>query len=114
MAFACSGDEVILALVSLVRAVDPRLLRQGPEGISVDLGPLERKASLSADERLLVMLQGVLDGAADARVYALELGAAEAQRLAETLAALEKVQPWGADVMEMSRGLRRRMEEVGK
>jgi hypothetical protein len=104
------SDELILALISLIRATDPRLLRQGPEGFTVDFEQLERKAAPSPDDRLLLKLHTALDTAREQTLYSLELTAAESNRLAGTLASLEQLQPWPQDVLEMSRSLRARLE----
>ncbi len=100
-----TGDELILTLVSLIRATDPRLLRQGPDGLQVDFASFERKTKLSEDERLLLRLRGALEAAATSGTHALELSGMEGQRLAQTLDRLEKLQKWEPDVVAMSQGL---------
>ncbi len=107
-----SGDELILALVSLIRAINPAMLRQGPEGFTVDFQPIENKQELSADEQLLLRLRAALESTVTASAPGLELGVAEGQRLADTLARLESLQPWPPDVLEMSRKLRERLSAV--
>ena len=119
-----SSDELILALVSMVRAIDPGMLRQGAEGFEVDFEALDAKKEFSPDENLLLKLRAALEGSADpapsptqaspgeaepgkgAATHALELAAAEARRLVETLERLESLQPWPADVLAMGRNLR--------
>lgn len=96
-------------MVSLIRAIDPRLLRQGPEGVTVDFESLEAKADRTADERLLLKLRGALDTREETILYALEMTGAEGRRLAERLSGLEKLQPWADDVLAMSRSLRARL-----
>jgi len=105
-----TGDELILALISLLRATDPRLLRQGPEGFSIDLEPLEKKTAPTADERLLLRLHAALAAPTAENCYALELSATESSRLAETLASLEQLHEWAPDVLAMSRNLREKLE----
>jgi len=107
-----SGDELILALVSLIRGVNPAMLRQGPEGFTVDFQPIENKQELSADEQLLLRLRAALESTVTASAPSLELSVAEARRLADTLARLESLQPWPPDVLEMSRKLRERLSAV--
>ena len=123
-------DELILALVSVVRAIDPSMLRQGAEGFEVDFQALEAKKEFSPDENLLLKLRAALEGSAGpapspsqasqsevgpgegAATHALDLAAAEARRLGETLERLESLQPWPADVLAMSRNLRGRLATV--
>ena len=120
-------DELILALVSMVRAIDPGMLRQGAEGFEVDFQALEAKKEFSPDENLLLKLRAALEGPpgpvptpsqASPReaepgkgpaTHALDLVAADARRLGETLERLESLQPWPADVLAMSRNLRARL-----
>ena len=123
-------DELILALVSMVRAIDPSMLRQGAEGFEVDFQALEAKKELSPDETLLLKLRAALEGSVGcapspsqaspreaepgkgAATHALDLAAAEACRMGETLERLESLQPWPADVLAMSRNLRVRLAIV--
>ena len=120
-------DELILALVSMVRAIDPGMLRQGAEGFEVDFPALEAKKEFSPDENLLLKLRAALEGsvspapspsqASQSEVgpgegeatHALDLVAGEAHRLGETLERLESLQPWPADALAMSRNLRARL-----
>lgn len=108
-----STDELILTLVGLIRATDPRLLRNGPSGIQVDFASIERKSTLSEDERLLLRLRNALEttaqeeGSDDQRMV--ELSYADGRRLAETLEHLEKLQKWEPDVIAMSESLRARL-----
>ena len=107
-----NNDELILALISVVRAIDPRMLQQGADGFTVDLGPLEKKPSLSGDEELLVKLRAAF-GSADAEGnYQVELSPAESSRLASTLEVLEKLQPWPEDVLALCQGVRTRLTGV--
>ncbi len=104
-----NGDELILALVSLIRATNPAMLRQGPDGFTVDFEGFENKQPLSADDLLLLKFRAALEGGAEATAYDLELAAAEGLRLAESLERLESLQQWSPDVLEMSRRLRLRL-----
>jgi hypothetical protein len=104
-----TGDELILTLVSLIRATDPRLLRQGPQGLQVDFASFEGKPGLTEDERLLLHLRSALEAAAGDGTHALELSWAEGQRLAQTLDGLEKLQKWEPDVIVMSQRLKSRL-----
>jgi hypothetical protein len=123
-----TGDELVLALISLVRATHPRMLRPEADGFSVDFEPLSTMKQLGPDERLMLKMRTVLEpppaglpagGAPKAETaqatttegqpLSLDLAPAEAHRLAQTLARLEGLQRWPADVLEMSRALRARL-----
>ena len=104
-----SGDELILALVSLIRAATPAMLRQGPDGFTVDFEPVEKKPVLSADEKLMLKFREVLEGPASESASGVELDSAESRRLVVALERLESLQAWPADVLEMSRNLRARL-----
>lgn len=123
-----TGDELVLALISLVRATHPRMLRPEADGFSVDFEPLSTMKQLGPDERLMLKMRTVLEppssdllaGAAfaneapepapdEGQPLSLDLAPAEAQRLAQTLARLESMQRWPADVLQMSRALRARL-----
>ena len=104
-----NNDELILTLVSLIRAVDPKLLRHDGDGFTLDFGSLERKEDPSSDERLLLRLRGALDSTNVQNTYGLELSGAERQRLAETLERLDRLQTWPQDVLAMSTGLQTRL-----
>jgi hypothetical protein len=106
-------DELILTLISLIRAVDPRMLQQGPEGFSVDFERIDTKKSpLTGDEALMLKLRAVLERAENAGPLPLELEVAEGKRLAGTLERLEGLQTWPADVLAMSARIRARLGEV--
>jgi hypothetical protein len=104
-----TNDELILTLVSLIRATDPALLRHGPDGIQVDFATIERKDNPSEDERLLLRLRGALDTASEQDSYGLELSLPDRQRLAEVLAKLNSLQKWPEDVSTMNSGLQERL-----
>jgi hypothetical protein len=104
-----SGDELILALVSLIRATNPSMLRQGLDGFTVDFDPLERKQALSPEEESLLKFRAALEGPATVSSYSVELTPAEARQVALSLEQVEFLQPWPADVLQMSRQLRARL-----
>lgn len=56
-----TGDELVLALISLVRAAHPRMLRQEADGFSVDFEALSKMKTLGPDERLLLKMRTVLE-----------------------------------------------------
>jgi hypothetical protein len=107
-----SGDELILALVSMVRAIDPRMLQRGAEGFEVDFQTLDAKSEFSADERLLLKLRAALEAPATPGYYGVELEVGEGRRLGQTLEQLELLQPWPPDVLELSSSLRTRLTSV--
>lgn len=109
-----TSDEMILALVSLIRATNPSMLQQGPEGFTVDFEALDRKAVLTADERLMMKLRVALETTGAPPFPPLNLETAEAARLAETLQLLESLQSWPADVREMSDTLRARLTAAAR
>jgi hypothetical protein len=102
-------DELILTLVGLIRAVDPTLLRQGPDGFQIDFHSIERREHPNEDERLLLKLRTALEGAGDAGQYGLQLSWAEGRRLTDALEKLERLQQWAPDVTAMSRSLKARL-----
>ena len=104
-----TNDELILVLISLVRATHPRMLRQEGDGFSVDFEPLSKKTKLTADERLLLRMRAAMETRGEPSALVLELEEKEGPRLAATLAQLEALQQWPADVLEMSRSLRARL-----
>jgi hypothetical protein len=57
LAVQFTGDEIVLAIIALVRAIDPRMLKSDADGFTVDFTPLEGKKDLSSDEHLLVKLR---------------------------------------------------------
>jgi hypothetical protein len=111
MRFEFTGDELILTLVSLIRAVNPAMLQQGPEGFMVDFGSLDRKGDLNGDERLLLKLRAALETETP-DLHAVDLAKEEGRRLAATLVELTALQNWAPDVQEMSRSLCARLAAV--
>ena len=104
-----TNDEAILALVSIVRVVNPRMLESGPGGFTVNLSPLEKKTQLSSDEQLLLKLYAALAGESSEGEYEVELLREETQRLVETLVRLEQMQDWPPDVLSLCSGMRQRL-----
>jgi hypothetical protein len=108
-----TGDEVILALVSLVRATRPGMLRQEADGFTVDFEAIARSKEPGKADRLLLKMGAAMqnDRSADsaAKPISLELDASEARQIAEALEKLETLQAWPKDVMEMSRAMRMRL-----
>jgi hypothetical protein len=104
-----TNDELILVLISLVRATHPRMLRQDGDGFSVDFEVLTKKKKLTADERLLLRMRAAMETPGGPDALVLELEEKEGPRLAATLAQLETLQKWPDDVLEMSRSLRARL-----
>lgn len=107
-----AGDELVLALVSLVRQVDPTLLRQGADGFTVDFAGLDAKLELSDDEILLMKLRAALDTPVEKPAYSIPLSATEATRLSEAVTRVETLREWPADLVRMSRALRARLDAL--
>jgi hypothetical protein len=100
-----TGDEAVLAIIALVRAIDPKMLKMDGDGFTVDFTQLAAKNELSDDEQLLIKLRVGTEETSDS----LELTDAEAQRLASRLERLELSGTWPEDVVTMSRSLRSRL-----
>jgi len=110
-----SSDELILALVSLVRATRPNMLRQEADGFSVDFEAIARSKTPGKADNLLLKMGAVMNSETPypaenpSRSISLDLDAGEARQIADALATLEKLKAWPEDVMEMSRALRARL-----
>ncbi len=102
----CSGDELVLAMLSLIQMANPRLLRSSPEGFSVDLGPLQGKPALTAEEELIVRLHDWFAAAEEGRKIAVELSQADIGRVTVALEVLELRGKLPPDVVALSRSLR--------
>ena len=100
---------MVLLLVSLVRAVDPRMLQQGAEGFSVDFQRLDGKKELSEEEQLLMKLRVAMERAGEDGQASVKLEDGDGRRLAGALGRIETMGAWAAEVLEMSRGLRTRL-----
>ena len=102
-------DELILVMISLVRATHPTMLRQEADGFTVDFELLDRKKVLDADERLLFKVRATLDSPVEEPSRTLHLDDDESRRLLTALAQLQRLQAWPADVLEMCRAIRARL-----
>ncbi len=102
-------DELILVMVSLVRATHPSMLRQESDGFTVDFQVLDSKKVLDEDERLLFKVRAVLDSPVDQPSLVLKLDTGESQRIAAALTQLQRLQAWPADVVAMCKDLRARL-----
>jgi len=106
-----SHEEMVLLLVGAVRAVDPRMLEQGPDGFSVNFQALDAKAVLTEDEKLLMKLRVAMASAGEDGKASVNLADGEGERLASALQRIEGMGAWSANVLEMSCGLRKRLME---
>lgn len=61
-----SNDELFLALVSLVRATRPAMLRQDADGFSIDFEAIAAAKSARDSDRLLLKLGAAMQGPAPA------------------------------------------------
>ena len=119
-----TSDELFLALIGLVRATRPAMLRQEADGFSVDFEAIANSKTPGPADRLLLkigaLMQKPTEGAsensneapADGSSRSLELDAAEARQIADALAKLERLQAWPRDVMDLGRALRARLASV--
>ena len=115
-----TGDELILVLISLVRATRPSMLRQEADGFTVDFEAIARIKTPSAADRLLLKIGALMESPSDnsqkdsagSSLRSLELDPAEARQIADALAKLELLQAWPKDVVEMSRALRARLADA--
>ena len=105
MKIELTSDELILAIIGIVRAVNPKMLVADGEGFTLDFTSLIGKEALSSDEQLLVKLRA----AAESESGSLDHSAEEAARVASILERLETLQQWPADVVMMSRAVRARL-----
>ena len=108
MKFELTSDELILAIIGFVRAVNPKMLVTDGDGFTLDFTPLVGKEVLSSDEQILVKLRA----AAEAGSGSMDLDPAEARRIDATLERLETLQQWPADVLTMSRAIRARLVAI--
>jgi hypothetical protein len=105
MIIELTSDELLLAMIGLVRAINPAMLVAEGDGFTFDFTPLVEKKALSADEQLLAKLRA----AAQSRDGSLNVAEDEARRLATALERLERMKDWPADVVDMSRALRSKL-----
>jgi hypothetical protein len=115
-----TSDELILALVSLVRATRPAMLRQEADGFSVDFEAIASNKTPGNADRLLLKMGAVMGSSTPypaenpRKSVSLDLDAAEARQIADALAKLELLQAWPQDVVDMSRALRARLASAGR
>jgi hypothetical protein len=102
-------DELILVMISLVRATHPSMLRQEADGFTVDFARLDKKKMLSDDERLLFKIRVLLDSPSEEPSRTTAVDDQESLRLIEALAQLQRLRAWPADVVDMCRSLRARL-----
>jgi hypothetical protein len=116
-----TGDELILVLISLVRATRPGMLRQEADGFTVDFEAIARSKTPGAADRLLLKIGALMENPAEdsqkdspgSSSRSLELDPEEARQISDALAMLELLQAWPKDVVEMSRALRARLASTG-
>jgi hypothetical protein len=103
-----TGDELVLAIIAIVRAVNPAMLK--PEGgdFTVDFTPLMGKTSFTNGEKLLIKLRT----ASESGNLSVDLDLPEARSLTAALQKLELVQVWPIDVLNMSLGVRAKLSAV--
>ena len=106
----CSGDEIVLALLSIIQITNPAMLRAGSDGFAVDLTSLEKKPQLSPDELLLVRLHEAFATGGDAGPYPIELSPAEATRLCTALEILARARQWPPDMERLNDNLCSRLQ----
>ncbi len=108
MIFEINSDEMVLVIIGVVRRVNPTMLKNEPDGVSVDFTPLAGKKNLSTDEQLLMKLRT----ASESGATQIELAEPEARALGIALERLESLQAWPPDVLTMSRGIRARLAAI--
>ncbi len=112
MEYSVNSQELILLLISLIRATYPAMLKEQAEGFTVDFDTLEAKAdSLTDDDRLLLKFRDALGADPEGDSYQLALTAEETARLVTTLTQLESLHAWAPEVLEMSKSLRQRLAQ---
>ncbi|MCL6565225.1 MAG: hypothetical protein K6U09_02270 [Acidobacteriia bacterium] len=111
--FEFTVDELVLALVSLIRVVDPTLLQHGPDGVTLELEPLMRKPNLTPAELLLLKLRSAFDEDSPQSSCTVTLSVEEAQQLEASLAQIEALHNWPPDVRRLSAALRARLMASG-
>ena len=88
------------------------MLRPDGDGFTVDFESLDKRKTIGDDERLLLKMRSVLQEPPEGTPLVIDFSASEGQRLAGTLETLERLQPWSADVLQMSRDLRKRLGAI--
>jgi len=105
MRLESTGDELFLALVSMIQVTRPSLLKPAGDGFDVDVSPLLSQKELSDDERLVLRLYGALAQAAPEAAAQLDLTEAECARLGRALALVERSRAWPEDARSLCRAL---------
>src|SRR5271169_669909 len=100
-----NGDEMLLALVSMIQVTRPALLRPAGDGFDVDVAPLLAQKELNEDELLVLRLYGIFSAASEDASFPLDLSAIERERLSRALAVVESSRTWPADAVALSRSL---------
>jgi hypothetical protein len=109
MRLELNGDEMFLALVSMIQITRPALLRPSEGGFDVDVEPLLSQKDLNDDEQLVLKLYGVLSGGAEKPMLAFDLNPAESARLDRALALVESSRSWPDDAVALTHRLRARL-----
>jgi hypothetical protein len=109
MRIDCTGDELLLALVSMIQVTRPALLKPAGDGFDVDIAPLMESTTLNDGERLVLRLYALFSGGQEKASFSLELNAAEAQRISDALGRVEAARAWPGDALVLCRGLRQRL-----
>jgi hypothetical protein len=104
-----TADELVLVMISLVRATHPSMLRQDGDGFTVDFEILDKKKTLDEDERLLFKVRALMDSSSEEPSRTISLDDDESRRMLSALANLQRLQAWPADVLDMCRSLRARL-----
>jgi hypothetical protein len=103
-----TGDELVLAIIAIVRVVNPTMLKPEDGDFTVDFTPLMGKREFTSGEKLLIKLRT----ASESGSSSLDLDRNEARSLAAALQRLELVQVWPIDVLNVSLGLRARLATI--
>lgn len=108
MIIQVTGDELVLAIIAIVRVVNPTMLKPEDGDFTVDFTPLMGKTEFTSGEKLLIKLRT----ASESGSSSLDLDRNEARSLAAALQRLELVQVWPIDVLNVSLGLRARLATI--
>ena len=110
MRLEASGDELFLALVSMIQVTRPSLLNPAGDGFDLDMAPLLAAKELNEDERLVLRLyEEISKGEGDPEL-SLDLTGAECARLGRALGLVESARAWPEDAVKLCRALRARLE----
>jgi hypothetical protein len=109
MRLELNGDEMFLALVSMIQITRPALLKPAEGGFDVDVEPLLAQKDLNDDELLVLRLYGILSAGAEKPMLAFDLTPEESARLDRALALVESSRSWPEDAIALTRKLRARL-----